>query len=64
MDGAQVATIVTAPAASAGVQAYWIARALDRVGARIDRLDVRLDGIEGLLREQGERIAHLEAARG
>jgi predicted polyphosphate/ATP-dependent NAD kinase len=36
-----------------GVQTFWIARALDRVESRLDR-------IETLLADHGERIARLE----
>ena len=47
-----------------GVQALWISRALDRVYAALDRLDVRLDHIERVvLRDHGARIARLEAER-
>ena len=64
MEWAQAATIVSALAAFTGVQALWISRALDRVYAALDRLDVRLDHIERvLLRDHGERIARLEAER-
>ena len=42
-----------------------ISRALDRVYAALDRLDVRLDHIERVvLRDHGDRIARLEAERG
>jgi hypothetical protein len=64
VEWAQVATIIAALAAFTGVQAFWIARALDRVYAALDRVDTRLDSIEGVVREQGERIARLEAAHG
>ncbi|HET6623088.1 MAG TPA: hypothetical protein VFG70_01050 [Gaiellaceae bacterium] len=64
MEWAQAATIVSALAAFTGVQALWISRALDRVYAALDRLDVRLDHIERVvLRDHGERIARLEAER-
>ena len=61
MEWAQVVTIVGALAAFTGVQAFWIARALDRVYAAIDRVEARLDRIEGAVIAQGERIARLEA---
>ena len=64
MEWAQAATIVSALAAFTGVQALWISRALDRVYAALDRLDVRLDHIERVvLRDHRERIARLEAER-
>ena len=64
MEWAQAATIVSALAAFTGVQALWISRALDRVYAALERLDVRLDHIERVvLRDHGERIARLEAER-
>lgn len=68
----QAATIVSALAAFTGLQAVWISRALDRVYAALDRIDARLDRVEGrldrvegsVLRDLGERLARLEAARG
>ena len=64
MEWAQAATIVSALAAFTGVQALWISRALDRVYAALERLDVRLDHIERVvLRDHGARIARLEAER-
>jgi HAMP domain-containing protein len=60
MEWAQVATLVAALAAFTGMQALWVARALDRLEARVDRVDARLGVIETLLRDQGERIARLE----
>jgi hypothetical protein len=64
VDWAQAATIVTALAAFTGVQTVWISRALDRVYAALERLDTRLDRVEGVvLRDHGERIARLEAER-
>ena len=59
-----IITIIAALAAFTGVQAFWIARALDRVYAALDRIEARLDRLEGVVIEQGERIARLEAARG
>jgi len=64
VEWAQVATIIGSLAAFTGVQSFWIARALDRVWAAIDRLEARLERIEGVLVEHGERIARLEAAHG
>jgi len=62
---AQAATIVSALAAFTGLQALWISRALDRVSAGLDRLDVELDHLEGaVLRDHAERISRLEAALG
>jgi len=62
---AQAARIVSALAVFTGLQALWISRALDRVHATLDRLDARFDPVEGVvLRDHGERIARLEAARG
>jgi hypothetical protein len=47
-----------------GVQAYWIARALDRLAAQIDRIDTRLDRVEyDLIRDHGQRITRLETER-
>ncbi len=68
MDWAQTASIVAALGAFTGMQAFWIARALDRVHAALDRLDVRLDRVDARLadleghvfRDHGERIARLE----
>ena len=65
VEWAQAATIVSAFAAFTGLQALWISRALDRVYAGLDRLDVKLDHLEGAaLREHAERITRLEAALG
>ena len=64
VEWAQAATIIAALAAFTGVQAFWISRALDRVYAALDRVEARLDSIESVGREQGERIARLEAAHG
>jgi len=62
---AQAVTIVSALAALTGLQAVWITRALDRVHSTLDRLDSKLDHIEGVvLRDHAERIARLESARG
>ena len=57
MGWAQVATIIAALAAFTGVQGFWIARALDHVEAR-------LDAIDRSVRDQGARVARLEAAHG
>jgi hypothetical protein len=71
MEWSQVATIVSTLAALTAFQGLWISRALDRVYAAVDRIearlgriDERLDRVEGVvLRDLGERIARLEAAR-
>jgi hypothetical protein len=49
MEWAQAATIISALAAFTGLQALWISRALDRVHARLDRLDPRFDHVEGVV---------------
>ena len=57
-------TIISALAVFTGLQAFWIARALDRVHAELDRINARLDRIEGVVfRDYAERIARLEASR-
>jgi hypothetical protein len=77
VEWAQAATIVSALAAFTALQAFWISRALDRVYVTLDRLETRLDRLETrldrletrlgrvevALRDLGERVAHLEAAR-
>jgi hypothetical protein len=40
-----------------GIQTFWIARALDRIERRLDRID------DTVLRDHGDRLARLEAAR-
>jgi hypothetical protein len=52
----QAATIVSALAAFTGLQAFWISRALDRVHATLDRLELKFDQVS-------EPIAGLEATR-
>lgn len=51
VEWAQAATIIGANTAviglAIGLQTFWIARALDDLGRRIDRVDVRLDRLEG-----------------
>jgi hypothetical protein len=60
----QAATIVSALAAFTGLQALWISRALDRVDATLDRLDLKFDHVEGaVLSDLSERVARLEATR-
>lgn len=45
-----------------GLQSLWIARALDRIHATLDRLEVRFDHIENVVqRDHAERIARLKA---
>ena len=64
VEWAEAATIVSALAAFTGLQALWIARALDRVYVALDRLDSKFDHVEGVvLRDLGERVARLEAAQ-
>jgi len=64
MAWAQVTTIIASLAAVIGMQAFWVSRALDRVSTVLDRVEAKLDRIEiGVLRDHGERIARLEAAR-
>ena len=64
MEWAQAATIVSALAAFTGLQALWITPALYRVHVTHDRLEARFDHVDAVgLREHGERIARLEAAR-
>ena len=50
MEWAQVATIIAANTAViglvVGLQTFWVARALDALGARLDRIELRLDRIE------------------
>lgn len=66
VEWSQVGTIIgvlTAVVALAiGLQSFWIAHALDRINATLDRLDRRFDHVEGVvLRDHAERIARLEA---
>ena len=66
MDWAQAGTIIGALTAvvalAVGLQSFWIAHALGRIYATLDRLDTRFDHIEGVvLRDHAERIARLEA---
>jgi hypothetical protein len=62
VEWAQAAAIVSALAAFTGLQALWIARALDRVCVALDQLDARLSHIETVvLRDHAERLARLEA---
>ena len=63
VEWAQVTTIIVALATFTGMQAVVLARALDRVYSAHDRVEARLDRIEGVvLRDHGERS--LEAAHG
>ncbi len=39
MDWAQAATIIVAIAGLIGLQSFWIARELDALGRRLDRLE-------------------------
>ena len=47
MEWAQAVTIIAALTGVIGLQTFWIARALDDLGRRIDRVEVRLDRLEG-----------------
>lgn len=47
-------TILAALIGLMGIQTFWIVRSLDRIDARLDR-------IEGVLMAFGERITRLEA---
>lgn len=48
-----------------GLQTFWIARSLDQIAARLDRVEGRIDGLEQtLVRDHGERITRLEAKLG
>jgi hypothetical protein len=54
--------IIGAMAALLTLQSFWIGRLFDATNKRLDRIDGRLDHIEGsVLRDHGERIARLEA---
>lgn len=55
---AQTATIIGVLAVVIGIQTVWITRAL---GGRFGRIEERLDRIEDVIRDHGERIARLEA---
>jgi hypothetical protein len=68
VEWSQVGTIIAVLTAvvglAVGLQSFWIAHALDGIHATRDRLDARFDHVEGVvLRDYGERIARLEAAR-
>ena len=67
VEWAQFVTIIAAIAGFTSMQAFWIARAIDAVGARIDRLETRMErletrmnSLETALRDLGERVARLE----
>ena len=47
-----------------GVQAFWIARSLDALGARIDAIERRLVAIEGQLVALVGRVARIEGRLG
>ena len=62
----EVATIIGVLTAvvglAVGLQSFWIAHALDRIHATLERLDARLSHMESVvLRDHSERIARLEA---
>jgi hypothetical protein len=63
VDWAQAVTIISALAVFTGLQAFWIARALDRVHAELDRIHTAIEGLDARVRDLGERVAHLEAVR-
>ena len=63
MDWAQAVTIISALAVFTSLQAFWIARALDRVYVELDRIHVAIEGLDTRVRDLGERVAHLEAVR-
>ena len=63
MEWAQAVTIISALAVFTGLQAFWIARALDRVHAELGRIHVAIGGLDARVRDLGERVAHLEAVR-
>ena len=62
MGWAQAVTIISALAVFTGLQAFWIARALDRVYAELDRIHAAIRSLDARVRDLGERVAHLEAA--
>jgi hypothetical protein len=47
MDWPQAATIIAAIAGLIGLQSFWIARELDALRGRLDRVDARLERLEG-----------------
>ena len=55
-----------------GLQTYWVARSLDRLEARVDRLEAAILALHDdvrqvkdlLLRDYGERLARLEEKAG
>jgi hypothetical protein len=53
VDWAQVVTLISAFAVLIGGQAFWIARALDRVETRLDR-------VESAIRDLAERVTRVE----
>ena len=52
----QTFAIIGSLFAALALQTFWIVRGLDRIEKRLDR-------IEDILRDHGERIARLEATR-
>jgi hypothetical protein len=51
---AAVGAMTTVILAAIGLMSFWIARSLDRIDARLDRIEERI------LVDYGERIARLE----
>jgi ubiquinone biosynthesis protein UbiJ len=47
VEWAQVATVIAAIAGLIGLQTYWITRELDSLGKSLERLETRLDRLEG-----------------
>jgi hypothetical protein len=60
--GTTIGVLTAVVGLAVGLQSFWIAQALHRIYAALDRIDARLDHIEGVvLRDHSERIARLEA---
>ena len=61
---ASTITILAALAVLVGGQAYWIARSLDALGARIDGIERRLVAIEAQLVALVGRVSRIEGRLG